>query len=71
MPGRSRTRAQKSAFFDVDVDVGEQTMGEKKLKAEAAVSEEEEEEEAQGRVGEECLFLPCLQNARQQDKTNV
>jgi hypothetical protein len=46
-------------------------MGEKKLKAEAAVSEEEEEEEAQGRVGEECLFLPCLQNARQDSKTNV
>jgi len=47
-------------------------MGEKKLKAEAAVSEEEEEEEeAQGRVGEECLFLPCLQKARQDSKTNV
>ena len=47
-------------------------MREKKLKAEAAVSEEEEEEEeAQGRVGEECLFLPCLQHARQDSKTNV
>jgi hypothetical protein len=45
-------------------------MREKKLKAEAAVSEEEEEE-AQGRVGEECLFLPCLQHARQDSKTNV